>query len=201
MSAPVAEKPPLKVNRSFPFPCNRQAPKPAASLSAAAAIPEAMVTSGPACDAAAPSEAAPAAPPRAVDRLPPVEAKPATEVPPSQPEPENLERVLQEIEAHARKLVTEQNEDQRTTMLVKMAERLHGSVLSTQAGDAGRLAKVFEDLVADLLANPKFRSTASIRTLLQACPILQKLLKLARTPAEPGTSMHKTLVVDDSECP
>lgn len=110
--------------------------------------------------------------------------------------------LLQEIESHTRRLMTEQSEDAQGEMLTKILDRLRRlNEILPEAGSGafGRLLKVFDALATNLMENRKNRTSSATRTLLQACPILQRLFKDAQTARrvwEP--SFSKTLVVDDS---
>ena len=171
-----------------------QTPPPAAAISMPVE-PAEETKAAPAPEEAAEVEAFP----QTESPIAPV-APPGTEAGPRVPE--NPASLLHEIETHTRRLLTEQNEDAQGTWLTKIEERLRSldEVLPRDAsGDLGLLLKVFDALVANLSQNRKHRTSSAFRTLLQACPILQRLSRHAQSAGlrrEPP--LTKTLAVDDS---
>lgn len=110
--------------------------------------------------------------------------------------------IFKEIESLIRKLMAEQNEGVRDSLLAKLIDHLHGldqSIFSEQAGALGRLFTAFDALASELLHDAKNRSPGSIRTLMQALPILKHLYQLAQTTGQVWEPiLSKILVVDDS---
>jgi CheY-like chemotaxis protein len=140
--------------------------------------------------------------PRSVESEPPVLPEPARTAEPAPPVSVDPALILQEIESHTRRLLMEQSEDAQGEMLTKIVERLRrlDDILPAAGSSAfGRLLKVFDSLAVNLVENRKNRTSSAMRTLLQACLILQRLFKDAQDARrlwEPALS--KTLVVDDS---
>ncbi|MBM3837280.1 MAG: response regulator [Verrucomicrobia bacterium] len=141
-------------------------------------------------------------PPPPVEDKAPVVPEPIRSAEAAAPVTADAAPILQELESHTRRLLMEQSEDAQGEMLVKIVERLRrlDEILpAATAGAFGRLLKVFESLAANLVENRKNRTPSATRTLLQACPILQRLFKDAQTARgfwEPP--LAKILVVDDS---
>lgn len=156
-----------------------------------------------------PAELIQAPPPEMPSSLPsPVEPEalaspeppPPAELPP--PVVADANTLLQEIESHTRRLLTEQSEEAQGDLLEKIAERLRrlGEAMSDAGSRASAvLLRAFNGLVENLLENRKHRASSATRTLLQACRVLQQLFKqVAATNQSWEPTLSETLVVDDS---
>ena len=199
-AAGVPEPAPIRVESPVSTDAEEQVPTPLAEPLSLPDRQEEQLTSAPALLTGvakraleAPSPLAPEAP-TVVEPPPPVKAAPRS--------PDNVAGLMQEIESLTRRLLTEQSENGQGALLADVKgrlQRLDETLPRNESGAFGRLLAVFDDLVANLIQNRKDRSSSAIRTLMQACPVLQKIFKLNQTTGRPWQPvLTKTLIVDDS---